>query len=160
MELGSMIEVLLKEAILNRDEEAIKRLAVLLMERQEEVRSDIKVLTGEIRHIAEMMKMGFDFFEKRFEAIDKRFEDMTKAMDKRFEDITREFGNRFEAIDKRFEDMTKAIDKRFEDMTKAMDKRFEDMNRSFDKKFDMMFKFMSLGFGVITVLITVFKFIK
>ena len=120
MELGSMIEVLLKEAILNRDEEAIKRLAVLLMERQEEVRSDIKVLTGEIRHIAEMMKMGFDFFEKRFEAIDKRFEDMTKAMDK----------------------------------------RFEDMNRSFDKKFDMMFKFMSLGFGVITVLITVFKFIK
>jgi tetrahydromethanopterin S-methyltransferase subunit G len=41
---------------------------------------------------------------KRFEAVDKRFEDVNK---------------RFEAIDKRFEDMNK----RFEDLTHYIDRR-------------------------------------
>ncbi|GAB6162714.1 hypothetical protein JCM12298_18740 [Desulfothermus naphthae] len=36
-----------------------------------------------------------------------------------------------------------------------VNKRFEDMNR----RFDMMFKFMSIGFTIITILIVVFKFI-
>ncbi|MGC8962272.1 MAG: hypothetical protein ACP5K1_07545, partial [Candidatus Bathyarchaeia archaeon] len=62
----------------------------------------------------EDIKMVLDFMDKRFNAVDKRFEDINKrfeAMDKRFEDINK----RFEAMDKRFED----INKRFE----AMDKR-------------------------------------
>ena len=57
---------------------------------------------------------------------------------------------RFEQVDKRFEQ----VDKRFE----QMDKRFEDLQRSMDKRFDMMFKFMSPGFSIITILIVVFKF--
>jgi len=36
-----------------------------------------------------------------------------------------------------------------------MNSRFEDIN----KRFDMMFKFMSIGFTIITILIVVFKFI-
>ena len=47
------------------------------------------------------------------------------------------------------------VNKRFE----QVDKRFEDLQRSMDKRFDMMFKFMSLGFGIITILIVVFKFL-
>jgi len=47
----------------------------------------------------EDLKMLIEMFNKRFEAIDKRFEDMNK---------------RFEAVDKRFEDMRYYIDKRFE----------------------------------------------
>ena len=54
---------------------------------------------------------------------------------------------RFEAMDKRFED----VNKRFEDMNK----RFEDMS----KKFTMMFTFMNLGFGIIILMIMLFKFL-
>jgi hypothetical protein len=48
------------------------------------------------------------------------------------------------------------MDKRFVDMQNYMDKRFEDVNT----KFKMMFTFMSLGFTVLAVMMTVFKFIK
>ena len=51
----------------------------------------------------EDLKMLIEMINKRFEAIDKRFEDMQRYMEKRFE-----------AIDKRFEDMRYYIDKRFE----------------------------------------------
>ena len=66
----------------------------------------------------------------RFEAVDKRFEDMYNFMN-----------TRFEAVDKRFE---------------AVDKRFEDMN----KRFSMMFTFMNIGFGIIILLTVLFKFIQ
>ena len=51
----------------------------------------------------EDLKMLIEMINKRFEAVDKRFEDMQRYMEKRFE-----------AIDKRFEDMRYYIDKRFE----------------------------------------------
>jgi len=132
-----IIEDYLKEAVLNKDMEAIKKVAMIigentektemLLREKEDIRGDIKVILTEIKSLNENMN-------KRFEAVDKRFE----------------------AMDKRFEEMIKYVDKRFEDMIKYVDKRFEDMNR----RFDMMFKFMSLGFGVVTILITVFKFVR
>ena len=39
---------------------------------------------------------------KRFEAMDKRFEDLIHQMDKRFEDLIHQMDKRFDAIDKRF----------------------------------------------------------
>ncbi len=59
---------------------------------------------------------------KRFEAVDKRFEDMNK----RFEELQEDMNRRFEAVDKRFEDMNR----RFEDINK----RFEDMNKRFEEQ--------------------------
>ena len=47
--------------------------------------------------------------DKRFEAVDKRFEDLIHYMDKRFEELTHQMDKRFEAVDKRFEDMNKRI---------------------------------------------------
>lgn len=66
-----------------------------------------------IDHNNELMREGFKSIDKRLEAVDKRFEDMTHNMDKRFE-----------TMDKRFENMTQNTNKRFEDMTHNMDKRF------------------------------------
>ncbi len=92
----------------------------------------------------EDLKMLIEMFNKRFEAIDKRFENMQRymekrfeAIDKRFEDLQRYMEKRFEAIDKRFEN----INKRFEDMNKrfeAIDKRFEDMRYYIDKRFELV----------------------
>jgi hypothetical protein len=93
----------------------------------------------------EDLKMLLEFMEKRFEAVDKRFEDMSKrfeAIDKRFEDMSK----RFEAIDKRFEDVNKrfeAIDKRFEDMNK----RFEDLTHYIDRRVGLVEKLL-IGFNV------------
>jgi len=87
----------------------------------------------ELKNQRELMLIGF-------EQVNKRFEDMQKYMDKRFEQV-----------DKRFEQ----VDKRFEDMQKYMDKRFEDVN----SKFKMMFAFMTLGFTILATMMTVFKFL-
>ena len=71
--------------------------------------------------------------EQRFEAMDKRFEDMYRYMDKRFE----------------------AMDKRFEDMHRYMDKRFEDMKHYFNRLFWMV----SAGFTTIVILMSLYKFL-
>ena len=89
----------------------------------------------------EDIKMLMQMMDKRFEAVDKRFEDLYRYMDKRFE-----------AVDKRFENMQKSMDKRFE----AVDRRFEEMN----SRFKMMFTFMNIGFGIIILLTVLFKFIQ
>lgn len=62
-----------------------------------------------------------------------------------------ELKNQRELMMNRFE----AIDKRFEDMQKYMDKRFEDM----DKRFNMLLTFISIGFVIMGVLMSVYKFI-
>ncbi len=87
------------------------------------------------------------------EDMNRRFEELIKYTDKRFEDMQK-------TMDKRFEDMQKTMDKRFEDMQKTMDKRFEELREDMNKRFEMMFKFMSIGFTVVSLLIIVFKFIR
>ncbi len=97
----------------------------------------------ELKSQRELMLMGF-------EQTNKRFEDIQKYMDKRFEQIDKRFeqvDKRFEQVDKRFEQ----IDKRFE----QVDKRFEDVN----SKFKMMFTFMTLGFTILATMMTMFKFL-
>lgn len=54
----------------------------------------------EMKHQRELMLIGFENMNKRFEAVDKRFEEMR-------EDINR----RFETVDRRFEALTKRIDR-------------------------------------------------
>jgi hypothetical protein len=61
-------------------------------------------------------------------------------------------------MNRRFEELIHYSDKRFEDMNKRFDdmnKRFEDMN----KKFNLLTWLIGVGFTVVTVLITVFRFI-
>jgi hypothetical protein len=54
-------------------------------------------------------------------------------------------------MNRRFEELIHYSDKRFDDMNK----RFEDMN----KKFNLLTWLIGIGFTVVTVLITVFRFI-
>jgi chaperonin cofactor prefoldin len=66
--------------------------------------------------------------EKRFETIDKRFNDLREYTDKKFESIDR----RFEAIDKRFDDLKEYVDKRINDLKDYVDKRFEAVDKRFE----------------------------
>lgn len=54
----------------------------------------------ELKHQRELMQQGFAMMDKRFDAVDKRFEEMQQQMDKRFE-----------AADKRFEEITSRLDR-------------------------------------------------
>ena len=79
----------------------------------------------------------------KFEASDRRFEDLTKRLDQRFEDMTRRSDKRFEGMGTRLAGMTRQSDRRFEDMgtrfedlTRHFDRRFGDMNRNSEKRFE------------------------
>lgn len=82
----------------------------------------------ELRHQRELIQTILVQMDKRFDAVDKRFEQMQLNMDKRFE-----------AVDKRFEQMQLNMDQRFE----AMDKRFEALTRRLDRVM-----FWSLGMTI------------
>ena len=133
--LASILEEEFALAFEVKDEKALRRSLTLLtggMVAKSEYEKEQNSLSSDIKLLVIEMKEGFRRMDERFEAVDKRFE----AVDKRFE-----------AVDKHFE----AVDKRFE----AEDKRFE----SIDSRFNRLTGLISLGFLVITVLITVFQFL-
>ncbi len=110
----------------------------------------------ELKNQRDMLILMQKNSDKRFEAMDKRFEDMQKNMDKRFEDMQKYMDKRFEAVDKRFEAVDKrfeAVDKRFEDMQMYMNKRFEDM----DRRFVFIQWTMGIGFVSLGTLVSVMK---
>ncbi len=57
----------------------------------------------------EDIKMLIEMIDKRFEAMDKRFEEQLHYMDKRFEELLHYVDKRFEDMNKRFEDLNKRI---------------------------------------------------
>ncbi|MBI5487856.1 MAG: hypothetical protein HY905_11030 [Deltaproteobacteria bacterium] len=80
----------------------------------------------------ELVRQRFEASDRRLEDVVRRFEARFEAIDKRFEEMDRRFEARFAAIDKRFEQM----DRRFEQMDRRfeqMDKRFEQMDKRFEQ---------------------------
>ena len=71
-------------------------------------------LLGRTARVEDELAFQRELICTRFEAVDKRFEEML---------------HRFDAVDKRFEDMHRSMETRFQ----AVDKRFEDLHRSMDK---------------------------
>jgi len=63
--------------------------------------------------------------ERRFEAIDKRFDDLKDYVDRRFNDLKEYVDKRFESLEKRIEDLKGYVDKGLE----AVDKRLESLER-------------------------------
>ena len=86
-----IIEDYLKEAVLNKDIEAIKKVAMIIVENtektemllreKEDIRGDIKVILTEIKNLNENMN-------RRFEDMNKRFDMMFKFMSLGFGIIT------------------------------------------------------------------------
>ena len=159
-----------------------------ISDRLYEVKGDTEKTREEIRLLIEMMNKRFEeqreYTDKRFQELmqytDKRFEEHKEYTDKRFQELMQYADKRFqeqkEYTDKRFEELLHYSDKRFEDMNKRFDdmnrrfeelihysdKRFDDMNKRFEdmnKNFNLLTWLIGVGFTVLTVLITVFRFI-
>ena len=109
-----------------------------------------RVLLERLIRIEEELLAQRNLTETRFDAVDKRFEDLIHMMDKRFDAMDK----RFDAMDKRFEDLIHMMDKRFE----AVDKRFDDLIHQMDKRFSSLQWVIGLGFTLIVGLMAVFNF--
>ncbi len=83
--------------------------------------------------------------DKRFEQMEKRFQELREDTNKRFEELREDMNKRFEQIDKRFEQ----IDKRFEQVNirfEQVDKWFEEVN----KRFEQLMTFLWMLVGIFT----------
>ena len=114
-------------------------------------------LVGRTARVEDELTFQRELISSRFEAVDKRFEEMLRIMDKhfeavdtRFEGMQRNMETRFEAVDKRFEDLHRNMDKRFE----AVDKRFEDMH----KRFNGMQWMVGGGVVLLATMMSLFRF--
>ena len=96
-------------------------------------------LVGRTARVEDELAFQRELICTRFEAVDKRFEDLHRSMDKHFE-----------AVDKRFEDLHRNMDKRFE----AVDKRFEDMH----KRFNGMQWMVGGGVVLLATMMSLFRF--
>ena len=73
----------------------------------------------------------------RLEEGQKRLEARFEAVDKRFDDLRSEMNSRFESVDKRFDDLRSEMNSKFESVNKrfdSVDKRFD----SVDKRIDLL----------------------
>ena len=135
----------------------------------------------ELKAQRELMKIGFDHVDKRFEEmradtkarfeqVDKRFEQMRTDMNTRFEQVDK----RFEQVDKRFEDMRSdmntrfdQVDRRFEEMRSDMNTRFAEQRADTNRRFDEMHKsgtrwmvFVSVVMSMMTLFIAYGTFFR
>jgi len=153
--LAELLEESFEEAVEVRDRKALHRCVLILVEKlakeedvnkqYEKLDDDIKELRSDVKVLAEVMKKGFESVDKRFEDMNKRFEEQSQRIIELREDMNT-----------RIAELREDMNKRFEEQNQRIIELREDMN----KRFEMMFKFMAIGFTVITVLIVIFKFIR
>jgi chaperonin cofactor prefoldin len=127
--LGVVAEAMLSRVL----EEAVNRIARKVAEGKKLSDQEIVILYLDI-----IMRSN----ERRFEAIDKRFNDLKEYVDKRINDLKDYVDKRFEAVDKRFE----SLEKRIEDLKGYVDKRLEDMDKrleSLERRVELVYNEVS-----------------
>jgi hypothetical protein len=158
--------MLLEEELANAfevtDKKSLHRYITILAEnivQRTDYVTDSGSIHNDIGNLMESMKVGLAHMDRRFEdmltlisarfeASDKRFEDMRSLMDKRFEDMQ-------SSMNTRFEDLRSSMSTRFE----ASDKRFENLTANMDRRFNRVSAFLGLGFIFIGTLVTIFEFL-
>lgn len=95
--------------------------------------------------VEEELKAQRELFAERFSVMDRRFE----AMDQRFVDVTA-------TMDQRFADNQALMESRFADTKTTMDQRFADAKTNMNQRFTSMQWAMLVGFSVVTAVVTLF----
>ena len=165
--MADIIELLeseLKAAFDVKDERSLHNYVTLLVHnvvQKGAFMATSESLKDDIRTVVETMREGFARMDERFKVMDERFRAMDerfRATDERFRVMDERFramNERFRMMDKRFDDLIHQMDRRFD----AMDKRFEDLINQMNSRFTMMFFFVSAAFTILTVLMTLYRFV-
>ena len=133
-----------EQAFQVRDERALKRAGSLICERfvdRATYTHDVSEIRGDIRVLAEMMKLGFDQIDKRIDQIDKRIEQVDKRIDQ---------------VDRRIDQ----IDRRFEVLIDQMDRRFADVQRGMARHTTTVLWAGAFLLTFLTTLMSVYKFVQ
>jgi hypothetical protein len=163
--LEEIFEEELSKAFEVRDREALRRYVKLVVESFSE-KDDIRELSYE-------MKEGFKSIGRDMELISDKLSELREGTEKEISEIRSDIRLLIEMMNKRFEEQREYTDKRFEELLHYSDKRFEDMNRRLEeiihysdkrfedmnKKFNLLTWLIGVGFTVLTVLITIFRFV-
>ena len=134
-----------------RDERALKRAGSLICERfvdRATYTHDVSEIRGDIRVLAEMMKLGFEQIDKRIDQMDKRID----QIDKRIEQVDR----RIDQVDRRIDQ----IDRRFEVLIDQMDRRFADVQRGMARHTTTVLWAGAFLLTFLTTLMSVYKFVQ
>ncbi len=104
---------------------------------------------------------------ERIVRVEEELKSLRKEMSYRFEALLREMNARFEALLAEQRALREEMNARFETITKEMNARFEAQKRESDARFEALekrFNFlqwtMMLGFTILSILTTVFNFLK
>ncbi|MDI6736822.1 MAG: hypothetical protein QME42_11650, partial [bacterium] len=107
-------------SLMKEEEKHIMRILPFLLKKDNQFRTELYSVLMEtfatkedFARILQEIRISREETNKRFEAMDKRFEAMQEQMDKRFETMQ-------EQMDKRFETMQEQMNKRFEAMQEQM----------------------------------------
>jgi hypothetical protein len=74
-----------------------------------DIRERIVRVEEELKHQRELMLQGFENSNKRFEDVNRHFDEARADVNKRFEEMRADMNKRFEQVDKRFEQVDKAF---------------------------------------------------
>ena len=123
------------------------------------VREYDPVLLERIVRVEERLEKNGELMRQGFEQMGVRFNQQNKLVSDMFSQQTEQFNERFsqqtEQFNERFSQQTEQFNERFS----QHDIRFTELREDMNSRFNNMFKFMSLGFGIVSALIVIFKFI-
>jgi len=75
----------------------------------------------------------FDNVDRRFEQLDKKFEQRFEQLDKKFDQRIEQLENK---LDQRFEHIDKKFEQRIDHLENKLDQRFEHIDKKFDQRID------------------------
>lgn len=115
-ELAASIAVAMQPFI---ESDSVSRAEVVSGERGDSDDVRLARLEQKVDDLRDLMMIGF-------QSVDRRFDDMEKRIDHRFEEVDRRFGD----VDRRFEEAEKREDRRFE----AVERRFGQLDHRLDRE--------------------------
>jgi chromosome segregation ATPase len=79
--------------------------------------------------LIELLNQRLGAVGNQFDNVDRRFEQLDKKFEQRFEQLDKKFDQRFEHIDKKF-------DQRIDHLKNKLDHRFQQIDKKFDQRID------------------------
>ena len=89
--------------------------------------------------LIELLNQRLGAVGNQFDNVDRRFEQLDKKFEQRFEQLDNKFEERFEQLDnkldQRFEHIGKKFDQRIDHLENKLDQRFEQVDKKSDQRF-------------------------
>jgi hypothetical protein len=93
----------------------------------------LDVLVANIIPTSRYFEVRFDHMQSQIDGINNNIKDFRGDVDKRFDEAKVDVDKRFEQVDKRFDETKADFNKRFDEAKVDVDKRFEQVDKRFEQ---------------------------